>query len=221
MIGLRGVSVAVAGGNGLIGEAIVKAYREMEADVMVLDCNPPADVEIDLADFKQVKRFFDNLESDYLTFVNCAYPKDFVSHEKAIVNGSMIAARWMKKRRGGVVVNFSSIYGLVGPKATMYFGVPENFCNAKYSFIKSGVIGLTKYIATMFGRFNVRALAFAPGGVYDGQSGEFVKRYSRRVPLGRMAAPADIAWPVVLLSSPLCGYLTGETIAIDGGMVAQ
>lgn len=117
------------------------------------------------------------------------------------------------------VINISSIYGLVGPDPTLYEG--SDIGNpAAYAASKGGLIQLTRYLATMLAP-EIRVNCVAPGGIFRNQDSEFVARYVERTPLGRMASEKDVAATILWLSSPDSSYVTGQTIAVDGGWTAR
>ena len=127
----------------------------------------------------------------------------------------------MKSQKdGGSIVNFASIYGALGPDFSIYEGT-EMTSPAAYTAIKGGVISMTKYIATYFGKDNIRCNSICPGGVYNNQNQDFVDKYVKKVPLGRMADPHDISPTVSFLLSDEAKYLTGQNIFVDGGWSAM
>ena len=129
----------------------------------------------------------------------------------------------MKDRKGGSIVNFSSIYASdLGPDLRIYpkTGETRMTTPVSYAASKGGVVALTKFLATTLGEFGVRANCISPGGVQDNQPPEFVKSYSSRVPLGRMAYASEIATLPIFLISDAASYITGQNIYVDGGLSA-
>ena len=118
----------------------------------------------------------------------------------------------------GSVVMVSSIYGLVGPNMGLYTGTTMGN-PAAYGASKGGLVQLTRYLATVLAP-DVRVNGFAPGGIERGQDAEFVERYSRLTPLGRMATEEDFAGVLTWLAGDAARYVTGQTIAVDGGWTA-
>jgi NAD(P)-dependent dehydrogenase (short-subunit alcohol dehydrogenase family) len=125
----------------------------------------------------------------------------------------------MAKQRGGAIINLASIYGNVAPDFSIYEGT-EMTMPVAYSAIKGGIIALTRYIATYYAHYNVRANTVSPGGIFDHQKPSFVERYSKKTPLGRMARPEEIVGAVVYLASDASSYVTGHDLIVDGGWTA-
>ena len=82
------------------------------------------------------------------------------------------------------------------------------------------MLGLMKYISTTCGKYGIRANALSPGGVFDKQEKKFVKNYSNKVPLGRMANWTDYNGAILFLASDASRYMTGSNLIIDGGWTA-
>ena len=131
---------------------------------------------------------------------------------------SIKVAEVMKEQKFGSIVNFSSIYGINAPDFSIYENTNMT-TPIPYVAIKGGINMLTKYIASYYGKYNIRANVIAPGGVYDNQPEEFVKKYIRKISLGRMANPIDIIGPVVFLVSEASSYITGQILIVDGGWI--
>ncbi len=121
------------------------------------------------------------------------------------------AARPMLKQRAGRIINVSSIAGLGG-----------NAGQANYSAAKAGLIGLTRAIARELASRGVTCNAVAPGWVETdmtaGRDERLVAGVRERVPLGRLGTPEDVAAAVVFLASSAAGYITGQVLAVDGGL---
>jgi NAD(P)-dependent dehydrogenase (short-subunit alcohol dehydrogenase family) len=88
---------------------------------------------------------------------------------------------------------------------------------AAYSAIKGAIVNFTRYLASYYGKDNVRVNCISPGGVYNRQPVTFVKRYINKTPLRRMAEREDIVGAVIYLASDASGYVTGHNLVVDGG----
>jgi len=136
--------------------------------------------------------------------------------------GCQVIGHAMARRRRGCIVNILSVYGVVAPDQRIYEGSEYEGrainTPAIYSTSKAALWGLTRYLATYWGDHGVRVNAISPGGVFSGQNETFVQRYSARVPLGRMAERHEMCGALVYLASPAASYVTGQNIAVDGGL---
>ena len=130
----------------------------------------------------------------------------------------------IKRGKGGSIVQTASIYGIMGPDQRIYEG--SRYMNrqintpAVYSASKGGVVALTRYLATYLAPYNIRVNTLTPGGVRSGQNDAFVKAYSNRIPLGRMAEGYEMVGALLFLASDASSYVTGQNIIVDGGLNA-
>ncbi|MBI2846551.1 MAG: SDR family oxidoreductase [Chloroflexi bacterium] len=122
----------------------------------------------------------------------------------------------MVKQGYGSIINMASIYGVVAPDQRIYEGTKIN-TPVVYSASKGGVLGLTRYLATYWADKGIRVNSITPGGVYDGQAESFVKGYSYRTPMGRMADKRELRGAVLYLASDASSYVTGHNLVVDGG----
>jgi NAD(P)-dependent dehydrogenase (short-subunit alcohol dehydrogenase family) len=127
----------------------------------------------------------------------------------------------LQRRGSGSIVNIGSIYGLVAPDFSIYDGT-EMTMPAFYAYDKAGMAGLTRYLAVALGPSGIRVNCLAPGGLRsDGQPERFVRAYEQRVPLGRLAESDDVTGALVFLASDAARYVTGTTLAVDGGWTTR
>ncbi len=132
-----------------------------------------------------------------------------------------VGKRMVARGKGGSIIQTSSIYGIVAPdqriyEGSQYLGVTISL-PAVYAASKAAVIGLTGYLASYWGDKGIRVNTLVPGGVASGQNETFTQNYSAKVPMGRMAEADEMVGAVVFMASDASSYMTGQTIAVDGG----
>ncbi|MDR2406861.1 MAG: SDR family oxidoreductase [Bacteroidales bacterium] len=135
---------------------------------------------------------------------------------------SQIFGAEMANSNGGVIINISSDLGIIAPDQRIYMqeGLVDAEQNVKpvtYSIIKHALIGLTKYLAIYWKDKFVRVNAICPGGIYNGQSDDFVDKLTNLIPMGRMANVDEYKAAIVFLASDASSYMTGSSLIIDGG----
>ncbi len=170
-------------------------------------------------------------------FINASYPKsknwvknsykdvdlnDYIKN----VNLHMNTYIWIAKKiadimvtnniKDGSIVQLSSIYGILGQDSELYKNT-EMRESMTYSAIKGGINNSVRSMAAYYGKYNLRINSIIAGGVFDYQSKNFVKKYKRKTPLGRMANPKEIAFSSLFLISDASSYITGSSLVVDGG----
>lgn len=125
----------------------------------------------------------------------------------------------MLKNKKGSIINFSSTYGIVGPDQKIYVNNKKKkfIKNPAYPSSKGAIISFTKYLSSYWGSSNIRVNCVVPGGAQNNQEKFFVKNYSSKTPLGRMADTRDLNGIIHLLCSDQSSYITGSTLVVDGG----
>ncbi len=130
---------------------------------------------------------------------------------KGAFNMTRALARGMMKRRNGVILNITSVVGIVG-----------NAGQSNYAASKAGLIGFTKSIARELAPRGIRCNAVAPGFISTDMTAELpetvVDELHSRIPLGRFGDPEDVGGLVRFLAGPAARYITGQVVAVDGGM---
>lgn len=139
----------------------------------------------------------------------------------AFLCSQVFGARMARAGRG-VILNVASDLAVIAPDQRLYRvpGLAEDQQPVKpvtYSVAKTGLIGLTRYLATYWARQGVRVNAISPGGVYNDQPEDFVRRLTALVPMGRMAGADEWEGAILFLCSEASSYITGINLVIDGG----
>ena len=156
---------------------------------------------------------------------------DFKLWQKAL-NGNLSStfiltksvAKYMLKRKKGSIINIASDVGIISPdhriyeanKKINYEGVNFN-TPLSYSVAKSGIISMTRYLATYWAKKGIRVNCVSPAGVYKNHNKKFVEQLSERIPLGRMAKPEELTGAIIYLCSDASSFVTGHNLVVDGG----
>ena len=142
------------------------------------------------------------------------------------LTGAFLCARvfggQMAQSGGGVILNIASDLAVIAPDQRLYRkdDVEEQSQPVKpvtYSVVKSGLVGLTKYLATYWAEQGVRCNALSPGGVYVDQDDVFLSRISKLIPMGRMANKDEYKGVIAFLASDASSYMNGTNLVVDGG----
>ena len=134
----------------------------------------------------------------------------------------VFGTKMAKSSKNGVIINIASDLSVISPDQRLYLdeSIPEDEQKVKpitYSVIKSALVGMTKYLSTYWIDGSVRVNSLSPGGIFNNQDEEFVKRISKLIPLGRMAATDEYRSAIQFLCSDASSYLNGQNIVMDGG----
>ena len=209
-------------------------------------------LEVDIASKDSVQTFFEKVAGDYErvdVLVNAAaidpkfdpgsleasdsefgfedYPLELWKHAldtnlTGIFLCCQSAGKLMLTQGRGVMINVSSIYGLVGPDQRIYQSSenPARYKPAYYSTTKAGILGLTRDLAAYYRNKSIRINALTPGGVFHEHDQEFVDVYSSRTILGRMGKKNEMNGALLFLASDASTYMTGSNLVVDGGWTA-
>lgn len=128
----------------------------------------------------------------------------------------------MAEQESGSIINVGSIQGMIGPDPTNYRGTGMHGWYPDYFFHKGGMINFTRFIGSYYGNKSVRCNCISPGGFQTpNQPDQFVRQYSDRTFLGRLANSTDLKGIIVFLASDASVYVTGTNIPVDGGYTAK
>ncbi|MEW6742446.1 MAG: 3-oxoacyl-[acyl-carrier-protein] reductase [Planctomycetota bacterium] len=242
---LAGRSALVTGGSRGIGKAASEALVDAGARVAVIARDPARTEEaaaalrrrggqaeaftVDVADPGAVNALVDRIyetwgridilvnnagvtrDSWLMRMTDEDFDRVVAVNLKGMFNFSRAAAQYMVKARSGRIVNMSSVVGLMG-----------NAGQVNYAAAKAGVVGLTKALARELAPRGVTVNAIAPGFIQTDMTAHFAEEKREQVlkmiPLARLGTPADVAPVVLFLCSDLAAYVTGQVLAVDGGM---
>lgn len=158
------------------------------------------------------------------TYPETSWDKVMEVNVKGVMQCCQVIGGAMARAGRGSIVNISSIYGLVSPDQRIYEYRRQRgeifFKPVAYSVSKSALLNLSRYLATYWADKNVRVNTLTFAGVFNQQDEEFLKHYTPKVPLARMARPDEYNGAIVFLLSDASSYMTGSNLVIDGGWTA-
>ena len=171
------------------------------------------DVLVNNAIFPETEK---NRKTSFENFPLAIWKKGIDVNLTGIFLCSQQIGKIMVKQKRGVIINVSSIYGLVGPDQRIY-GKTKTIKSAMYAVTKGAVPNLTRYMASYWNRTGIRVNTLSLGGVEEDQDKTFKKNYSYKTTIGRMAKKDEYVGAVLFLSSDASSYMTGSNLVIDGG----
>jgi NAD(P)-dependent dehydrogenase (short-subunit alcohol dehydrogenase family) len=208
-----GVDVTSQASTQAMAAASVKAFGRLD----VLVCSAAMDPKFDSANIgSQGANAFENYPLE-------AWKSALDVNLTGMFLCAQAAVQPMLAQDHGVIINICSTYGLVGPDQRIYRRPGQEVQAYKpvfYSVTKSGVLGLTRYLATYYAGKKIRANALTPGGVYNNHDEVFTQAYSARTVLGRMARKDEMSGALLFLASDASTYMTGSNLVVDGGWTA-
>ncbi len=220
--------IIITGSEGYLGSNLCRFFKK-NYKILKLDIK----LGHDLTDEKFVKKWFKDNKSNYL--INCFALNDHINSKRKkntlfnfplssfsnylnvnLTSLFSVCREFARNNKQGSVVNFSSYLGLVSPRPDIY---GDSHKDIGYTISKFGVIGMTKYLAVHLAP-KIRVNCISPGGIHKNQSKEFIKKYSKLTPMGRMMKKEEVNGLVDYLCSDKSSYVTGENFVMDGGYVS-
>lgn len=239
--------VVVTGAAGQLGSTICQAFKEAGSKVIGIDANVPDNkiakidyIKTDITKKNEVFGAFQRIIKKHKTcdvLINNAGVSTFEPFEKRTeetfdwvmdvnLKGTFFCIQsYMNlfdkfKFKAGSIINIASVYGIIIPDFRIYTD-----CSRKnseiYGATKAGIIQLTRYFAVHLADRHIRVNAVSPGGIFNQskpQGKDFIKNYSFRCPMKRMARDKEVVGALIYLASDAASYTTGANIVIDGGM---
>jgi len=231
-LGLEGKKILITGADGFLGKHIASALVGEGAYIICTDVKGSTTAEeMDVSDHVSVYNYSTGLKNkDKITLdglINNAAvsfkgnqhdPITFSKTMNVNVKGTYNCIEKFKGilSKDASVVNVASMYGMISPDFSIYEGNEQLYSSSAYGASKAAIIMMTRYYANQLAP--VRVNAISPGGIFQGHDDSFTERYSKNVPLKRMADPEEIVNAILFLLSPLSSYITGINLPVTGGI---
>ena len=155
-------------------------------------------------------------ENDFINYSINRIDKELNVGIKGAIICSQIVGKIMLKSKRGVIINIGSDLSVIAPNQDLY-----NHLNiikpVGYTIVKSGLHGLTKYLASLWGGEGIRVNTLSPGGILNNQDKNFVKKIKKIIPMKRMAKLSEYNETIKFLCSDSSAYMNGHNLIIDGG----
>ena len=244
LFSVKGKVVILTGGDGYLGKSYTKMFRKAGAHVVIWDIK--GKLSVDITSQEEVEKATKKVLKEYghidVLINNAAMnpspedpeaKKNFSPYEEYPLSlwrkeidvgltGALIVtqevSKIMIKKGSGTIVNIGSHYGMIAPDNRIY--KKGMFKSIGYSTVKGAIPNFTRAWASYLGPHGIRVNCFVPGGVFLNHNKDFVKKYSERTMLGRMARASEYDQTLLFLSSDASSYITGTTLVADGGWTA-
>lgn len=227
---MKKTRIIIIGSKGLIGSRVASFFKKKK-DCQVLELDLV--LGHDLTNEKFVKSWFRKNKAEYLInlfalndHIDSKMKKSTLFHinlesfrrflEINVTALFSVCREFAKNKRAKGIINFASTYGVVSPIPFLY---KKGEKHIGYSASKGAVIQLSRHLATHLAP-KMRVNCIVPGGIEHAQGKDFIKRYSRYTPMGRMMKKDELNAMLEYLCSDASSYMTGSIITIDGGWTA-
>ena len=194
-------------------DTVIKKYKKIDCLI-----NAAAFIEHSIQNKKN--NYFDKFENYNFNIWKKSLSGNLSSNFITIKSVS----KHMLKKKYGSIINIASDVAIISPdhriyeanKKINYKGVDFN-TTLSYSVAKSGIVSMTRYLATYWAKSGIRVNCISPAGVYKKHNKNFVKQLSDRIPMGRMAKPHELNGAIIYLCSNASSFVTGHNLVVDGG----
>ena len=216
-----GAKVYILGRSKTVTPERKKILNDLKINYKSCDCSDPDSVLAAVGHCSDAPSIFVNATSARKPVALAsssieAWERAITVNARILYSTNSVLADVMAKERRGSIINYSSIYAIKGSDNRIYEGT-DMATEPDYPFIKGGVIAFTRYMATQYGKNNVRFNSIVAGGLEGNQPSSFKRRYAGKVPLNRMMKSEDIGGAIVFLASDASSYVTGSALYVDGG----
>jgi len=234
MLELKNKNIIVTGADGFVGEHLCETLRDIGANVFATDymLRKTETYKLDISNADEVDDYVADLASQDI-WIDGVVNNAAVSYKGAEIKDEDLertmkvnlqgtyncTTKFRKLMTMGAIVNIASVFGMLSPDFRTYKADPKLYNSSIYGATKAGIIQMTRYYAVHYAP-DIRVNTISPGGIWQSHDEAFVKEYSERVPMGRMAKVEEIVRPVLFLLSPLSSYITGQNLVVDGGLSA-
>jgi len=238
MIDLKNKTAIITGGKGQIGKSLTEQFKKLGAIVYDLDITDGFDLRSKSIVFQKYSEIFSKHEKVDILINNAGVSvfEDFMDRTedsldyvydvnlKGTLNSiqSFVKCYDSSPQTSASIVNIGSLYGIISPDFRVYNeGDRKN--SEIYGATKAGIIQMTKYLAVYLADKNIRVNCVSPGGVFNQdnpQNEDFIKKYSDRCPMKRMAKDIEMVGGIAYLASDISSYVNGHNLVIDGGYTA-
>ena len=245
MNSLKDKNIIVTGASGGIGNSIVERLNQNGANILATGTriekleelkekfNNIKILKFDISQHDKIEEFIENATKELGGSLDCIVNNAGITKDnllmrmteemwddvvninmKSVFNMTKAVQRTMLKQREGSIINLSSVVGVKG-----------NAGQSNYAASKAGILGFTRSIALELGSRNIRCNAIAPGFIETEMTGklpeETVQQWRDAIPLKRGGTVDDVANLALFLASDMSGYITGQTLNVDGGMLTS
>lgn len=247
LFNLKNKVVVITGATGQLGSVFSKAFASAGSYVIGLDMNVEQNtmknieyVELDITDKAEIKRVLSHIYEKHKV-IDILFNNAGVSTFEPFEERTEKSFNWVMdvnlkgtffciqayvnlfdkyKQKKGVILNTASHFGVVSPDFRNYTDCTRRNSEV-YGVTKAGILQMTRYFAVHLASRNIRVNAVSPGGVFNQKSpqgDDFIKNYSFRCPMQRMANEEEMIGAALYLSSDAASYTTGQNIIVDGGI---